>query len=190
MIKKKLKLCTATDLWYIKFIYSKRKIAPTFCGLLRKPELGKIFVNQNFKLHNGARHTNHYAKIMIYMYTRCTFCRQATDNKVVREKGTNFPKEKKSISCSDKNLFLFTSICHICTTISRILIFVESFSFANQLRWHCPWVDIIFSRILLPLDQNLHSFFLQIAGGWQDSINIHNYGQSSTRCLTRYLLTY
>ena len=51
---------------YIKFIYSKRNIAPKLCGLLRKPELGKIFVNDKSKLHNGARHTYHYAKIMIH----------------------------------------------------------------------------------------------------------------------------
>ena len=51
---------------YKVHIYSKRNIAPKFCGLLRKPELGRIFVNQKLKLHNGARHTYHYAKIMIH----------------------------------------------------------------------------------------------------------------------------
>ena len=38
----------------------------SFCGLLRKPKLGKIFVNDKLKLHNGVCHTNHYAKIMIH----------------------------------------------------------------------------------------------------------------------------
>ena len=42
-----------------------RNIAPKLCGLLRKPKLGKIFVNQKLKLHNGACHSSHYANIMI-----------------------------------------------------------------------------------------------------------------------------
>ena len=78
-------------------MYLKRKIAPKLCGLLRKPELGKIFVNQKLKLHNGARHTNHYAKIMIHTYNSCTFCHQATTNNRVREKGTNSKKKEKKI---------------------------------------------------------------------------------------------
>ena len=69
-----------------------RNIAPKLCGLLRKPKLGKIFVNQKLKLHNGACHSSHYANIMILTLIALF----VTKPLIIRyKKGTNFQKKKK-----------------------------------------------------------------------------------------------
>ena len=51
---------------YIKFIILREILRQNLVALLKKPELVKFFVNDKLKLHNGARHTYHYAKIMIH----------------------------------------------------------------------------------------------------------------------------